>query len=81
VNLAPSTSTEILLADMSEVLIGDEMSLCISMSDVAAFRDSGGTLQSAFSRDSTVIRAIARHDLVLRREAACHVLYGSNTTC
>jgi HK97 family phage major capsid protein len=30
VNLAPSTSTEILLADMSEVLIGDEMSLSIA---------------------------------------------------
>lgn len=79
VNLSGS-QTEIYLVDMAEALLGEEMGISIAVSDVAAYKDSSGTLQSAFSQDATILRAIAKHDFIMRRDEAIQILYGSNTT-
>jgi HK97 family phage major capsid protein len=79
-NLAPGTVTEIYLVDFSDVIIGDEHGIEIAVSDTAAYKDATGTLQSAFSRNQTVLRAIAKHDMVVRRPASVEVLTGSNVT-
>lgn len=62
------------------VVIGDEMSISIAMSDTAAYRDAAGVMQSSFSQDASVLRAISMHDLIVRRDAAVFVLTGSNIT-
>lgn len=80
VNLGSGTSTEIYLVDTSEMIIGEEMGISVAVSDVASYKDSGGTLQSAFSLDQTVLRAISKHDFIMRRDEAVQVLYGTNTT-
>lgn len=80
ITLGGGTETEIYLVNMSDVMIGDEAGITIAVSDTAAYRDSTGTLQSAFSRDQTVIRAIAKHDLQVRRVEAVQVLTGNNVT-
>jgi HK97 family phage major capsid protein len=79
-NLAPGTVTEIYLVDMSDAMIGDEHGIEIAVSDTAAYKDATGTLQSAFSRNQTVIRAIAKHDFVMRRTEAVQILTGTNVT-
>lgn len=66
------SQTEIIFADMSEVLIGDASGLAISMDSSASYVESG-SLVSAFSRDETLIRAIARHDLGVRHDVSLAV--------
>lgn len=80
ITLSPGTVTEIYLVDMSDAIVGTEHGVEIAASDVAAYKDGAGNLQSAFSRDQLVIRAIARHDFVMRRPEAVQVLTGSNVT-
>jgi HK97 family phage major capsid protein len=80
ITLSPGTVTEIYLADMADAIIGEEMGITIAVSDVASYKDSGGTLQSAFSLDQIVLRAISKHDFIMRRDASVQVLTGSNTT-
>lgn len=80
INLSPGTVTEIYLVDTSDMIIGEEMGITIAVSDVASYKDSGGTLQSAFSLDQTVLRAIAKHDFIMRRDESVQVLTGSNVT-
>lgn len=60
--------TEIYLGDWFDALIGESTELTIDASAEAAYKDSGGTLVSAFSQDQTVLRAIARHDFNIRRD-------------
>lgn len=74
--LSPGTNSEVVLADMREILVGQELGLQIAVSDSAAYKDSGGTLQSAFSLDMTVLRAILKSDIVTRRPEAVTVLTG-----
>lgn len=80
ITLGSGSSTEIYLADMGDAIIGEEMGVTIAFSSEASFRDSGGTLQSAYSLDLSVLRAIAKHDFIMRRDASVEVLYGTNTT-
>lgn len=80
ITLGGGTETEIYLVNMTDVMIGDEHGIEIAVSDTAAYRDSSGNLQSAFSRNQTVIRAIAKHDLQVRRVQAVEVLTGNNVT-
>ncbi len=67
INLGGGTGTEIFFADMSEVLIGDASGLQISMDSSASYVENS-SLVSAFSRDETLIRAIARHDIGVRHD-------------
>lgn len=65
------------LVDFADVVIGDVPGIIIEASSEASYRDSSGTLVSAFSRDETVIRAIAQHDQVVRHAESIAVLTGT----
>lgn len=69
--------SEIYFVDMDDVAIGDTMSLMVDLSSEAAYED-GGTVVSAFGRDQTVIRALAEHDIAMRREESIAVVTGVN---
>lgn len=77
VPVAPSS--EILLVDMADVLIGEATGLLIDASGEAAY-PSGGSVIPAFGLDQTVIRCVTAHDLALRHEAAVAVLTGVTWT-
>lgn len=66
INLS-GTNTELYLADMDDVVIGEATALIIDSSNEAAYYD-GSNVQSAWSQDQTSVRAIARHDLVVRHD-------------
>jgi HK97 family phage major capsid protein len=75
-NLGGGTESEIYLADFGQVVVGEHMGMQIAMSEQAAYKDATGTMQAAFSRDETVMRAIVQHDIGLRHLAAVAVLTG-----
>lgn len=73
--VAASTGTrsEIYLVDFADVALGEGLTLTIDASQEAAYYD-GTQVISAYSQDQTVIRAIAEHDLVMRREESVSVM-------
>lgn len=73
--VAASTGTrsEIYLIDFADVALGEGLNLTIDASQEAAYHD-GSSVVSAFSQDQTAIRAIAEHDLVMRREESVSVM-------
>lgn len=75
-NLGGGTESEIILVSPTHVLVGETNGIAIAMSDQAAYRDENGNLQSAFSRDETLMRAILQHDIGLRHIPAVSVLTG-----
>ena len=72
-NLGGGTATEIYLVDMAQVIIGEEGGIELKISDEASYSNSSGTQTSAFDNDQTVIRAIMRHDMVVRYDRAIAV--------
>lgn len=72
-NLGAGTESEVYLADMADAVIGESTDMTIDASGQAAYFD-GSTVQSSFSRDQTVIRAIAEHDFVMRHDASISVI-------
>ena len=68
--------SEIYLVDMADVVIGDRMQIEFTISDSASFTDSSGSTVSAFDNDLLVIRAISRHDLIVRHPGSVHVTTG-----
>ncbi|MGK7663369.1 MULTISPECIES: phage major capsid protein [unclassified Marinovum] len=75
-NLGVGTESEIGLVHPSHVIVGEHMGIEIAMSSQAAYKDSSGTMQAAFSRDETLLRLIMQHDLGLRHLAAASWLTG-----
>lgn len=74
-NLGVGTNeSELYLADFGHILIGTARALALKASTEASYKDGGGTLQSAFSRDETVIRATGSHDFGMRHDKAAQVL-------
>jgi HK97 family phage major capsid protein len=71
-----TNESEVYLADFAHVVVGEHMGIEVSMSTEAAYRDAGNTLQAAFSRDETVMRAILQHDFNARHLPAIAVLTG-----
>jgi len=67
--------TEIMFADMADALIGEVTGLSIVADPSAAYVDNG-EMQSAFSRDETLIRAITRHDFAFRHRESIAVKTG-----
>ena len=66
INLGGGTDeSEIYLVDMADTIIGDSQSLILDASGEAAYYD-GANVQAAYSKDQTVIRAIAEHDFNMR---------------
>ena len=78
INIWDATGTNqdtsfIFLAEMSETMILDSMSLELAVSRDGTYVDASGSTQSAFSNDQTLIRASAEHDFQLRHDAAVAV--------
>ena len=69
-------SSEIYLVDMADVVLGEATQMILEVSNEASYVDSNGTLQSAFSRDETIIKAISRHDLVMRHDLSVALCQG-----
>ncbi len=68
--------SEIMLVHPKHVVVGETNGINIAMSSEAAYRDENGDLQSAFSRDETLMRMIMQHDIGLRHLAALAVMQG-----
>jgi HK97 family phage major capsid protein len=64
--------SEIYFADMVDAIIAEVMGLEIVV-DASASYVEAGNLQSAFSRDETLIRAISKHDFALRHRESVAV--------
>ncbi len=75
INLGSGSDSEIYLVDFNEAVIADTFQVRIDASESASYK-VGGTLVSAYSRNQTVIRAVAAHDFGLRRVLAAAVLTG-----
>jgi len=78
INLGGGAESELYLIAFPHVLVGEHSGLQIATSTEAAYRDATGTMQAAYSRDETVIRAIQHHDIGLRHFPAVAVLTGVN---
>ena len=77
INLAVTgtNESEIYLADFADVVVGDSMRLMIDVSSEAAYYDTPtAAVQSAFSRDQTVVRVIAEHDFGMRHDESIALL-------
>jgi hypothetical protein len=64
------------VADFAHVFVGEHMGIEVALSTEAAYRDAGNNLQAAFSRDETIMRAIAQHDIGLRHLPAVCIMTG-----
>lgn len=71
-----SDESVIYFGDWNDALIGESTDLIVDISQDAAYQDENGDLVSAFNLDQTVIRGIARHDFVVRRERSFAKLTG-----
>lgn len=61
--------TELYLVDMADTIIGESSELEIAVSSDASYQDAAtGAQHSAFDRDQTLMRAIARHDFAVRHD-------------
>ena len=76
INLGGGSESEIMLVHPQHVVIGEHMGIELAMSSEAAYRDSDGTMQAAFSRDETLMRMIMQHDLGVRHLPAVAILTG-----
>lgn len=68
-----SNESEMYLVDMADALLGESQTMTIDASGDAAYHD-GSQVQAAFSKDQTVIRAIAEHDFNMRHRGSIAVL-------
>lgn len=75
-NLGGGTESEIMLVHPAHILVGEHMGIEVAMSTDAAYKDSAGTMQAAFSRDETLMRMIMQHDIGARHLPAIAVLTG-----
>ncbi|MGB8603260.1 MAG: phage major capsid protein [Rhizomicrobium sp.] len=66
----------IFLAEMTETMILDSMSLELAVSREGTYYDASGNLQSAFSNDETLIRAITEHDFQMRHDQSVAIIQG-----
>lgn len=67
--------SEIYLVAFAQSVVADSYRVSVDANAAATYR-SGSELISAYSRDQTVIRALAGHDYALRRRVAAAVLTG-----
>ena len=75
INLGSGDKSEIQLVDMADVLLGESNTLEVTASDVAAYWD-GSAVQSALSKDLTVLRVLAHHDLQVRHAESLVLMDG-----
>ena len=63
---ATNNETEIYFADWNDVVIGESDMMAIAFSNEAAYKDAGGNMVSAFSRNQSLIRVVKEHDVGFR---------------
>lgn len=68
-DLNASTESEVYLCDFADVVLGESMNLMIDTSSEASYWD-GTAYQSAYSKDLTLMRVIAEHDMGVRHDAS-----------
>lgn len=73
---ADGDETEIYFANFADLMIGEEMDLVIDLSKEATYKDGNGNVVSAFQRDQTLIRVIAKHDFGPRHVESVVVAIG-----
>ncbi|MGE8515767.1 MAG: phage major capsid protein [Alcaligenes nematophilus] len=71
---ADSNGSEIYLADFGDCFIGEDSHLVIDFSKEATYTDGEGKTVSAFQRDQTLVRVIAKHDFGPRHVESVAVL-------
>jgi HK97 family phage major capsid protein len=68
-DLNASTESEVYLVDFADIILGESMNMMIDTSTEASYWD-GSALQSAYSKDLTLMRVISEHDLGVRHDAS-----------
>ncbi|AXF20539.1 phage major capsid protein [Burkholderia pyrrocinia] len=71
-----ANESEIYFTDFGDVFIGEEETLEIDYSKEATYKDADGNMISAFQRDQTLIRVIAKNDFGPRHVESISVLTG-----
>jgi HK97 family phage major capsid protein len=71
-----SNQSEIYFVDFGDCFIGEDETLLIDYSKEATYKDTDGNMVSAFQRDQTLIRVIAKHDFGPRHVESIAVLTG-----
>ncbi|GAA4493231.1 phage major capsid protein [Pseudaeromonas paramecii] len=67
VNLGAGTNeSEIYFADFNDVVIGEQDNMTMDFSREATYVDAAGTIVTAFSRNQSVLRLVANHDVGFR---------------
>jgi HK97 family phage major capsid protein/HK97 family phage prohead protease len=66
--------SQLILADMADVILAEEMDVAVDVSSEAAYVDGSNNLISAFSHDQTVVRVITTHDFGVRYSASIAVI-------
>ncbi|MEE4626635.1 phage major capsid protein [Pseudomonas alliivorans] len=66
--------SEIYFADFGDCFIGEDDAMVIDFSKEATYKDNAGNVVSAFQRDQTLVRVIARHDFGPRHVESIAVL-------
>lgn len=73
---AGSNASEIYFVDFNDCFIGENEDLMIDYSKEATYKDDQGNVVSAFQRDQTLVRVIAKHDFGPRHVESIAVLTG-----
>ncbi|WP_250483296.1 phage major capsid protein [Caballeronia sp. GaOx3] len=68
------TQSELYFADFGDLFIGEEETLEIDYSKEATYKDSDGNVVSAFQRDQTLVRVIAKNDFGPRHVESIAIL-------
>lgn len=64
INLGAGTNeSEIYFVNFADIYIGEDQQLVIAYSSEASYKDGAGNTVSAFQRDQTLVRVIAKHDI------------------
>jgi HK97 family phage major capsid protein len=67
VNLGAGTNaSEIYFADFNDVVIGEQDNMTMDFSREASYVDAAGNIVTAFSRNQSVLRLVANHDIGFR---------------
>ena len=68
-----NTGAYLFLVDMADVILAETMNMYVDASDVASYKDAGGNMVSAFTRDQIAFRIIEEHDFNIRHQASVAV--------
>jgi len=63
-----ANESEIYLVDMADFVIGDALTVTVTLQEGAAYYNSDGTLTGGYPRDESVLRIINEHDCAMRHE-------------